>query len=103
MKRLRKILNRSEEWKHWQEDFPSLTSTTTHMAGKIQQALQSAIKTRDAYLKAAYNVIDEVTRTYAKSCGLRVQDKYNGMVLVQRIFESSKLDAAFSPSVLSAY
>lgn len=93
IKRLRKMLNRPEEWKHWHEDYPSLTSTTTDMADEIQRALKSAIETRDAYLKAAYKDINEVTQTYAKRCGVQVQDEYDGMVLVQRTFRESELAA----------
>ena len=96
--RLRKILNRPEEWKHWQEDYPSLTSTTNNIAVEIQQSLQSAIETRDTYLKAAYNDINEVIQTYAKNCGVPVEDEYDGIVLVQRIFvkKNTLLDFAVS-------
>jgi hypothetical protein len=54
------------------------------MAGKIQQALQSAIETRDAFLQAACNHMNEVIQTYAEKSGFLVQDDYDGIVLIER-------------------
>ncbi|KAH8734140.1 hypothetical protein BGZ61DRAFT_566473 [Ilyonectria robusta] len=72
---IRKALNRPKEWEHWHEDYPSLTSTTKGIATDVQQALQSAVEARDAYLRAAYSVIPEVIQMYAESNGCRA--KYN--------------------------
>lgn len=70
------------------------------MAGKTRQALQSAIKTRDDYLKAAYKNVNDATQIYAKSCDLQIQDQYDGRVLVSRVFQSSRLDDAVNAMLL---
>ncbi|KAK8122844.1 hypothetical protein PG984_011514 [Apiospora sp. TS-2023a] len=94
-----KINARRRQRNKWlDEDFPHLTSIATEIAEDIEQCLQRAICTRDAYLVAAYEVMDEVARESAAQAGIDINDRHDNQLLIERSFESRnvELDVAFN-------
>ncbi|KAK8071944.1 hypothetical protein PG996_005292 [Apiospora saccharicola] len=93
-----KNFNSRQEGKSLEYSFSHLTSITTEITADIERCLKWAICTRDAYLKAAYDVMDVVARASAAQAGIRINDCHDNQLLIGRIFETRNvlLDAAFN-------
>ncbi|KAK7985466.1 hypothetical protein PG988_003088 [Apiospora saccharicola] len=76
----------------------NFNSRQEEITADIERCLKWAICTRDAYLKAAYDVMDVVARASAAQAGIRINDCHDNQLLIGRIFETRNvlLDAAFN-------
>ncbi|KAI2462875.1 hypothetical protein F4781DRAFT_162605 [Annulohypoxylon bovei var. microspora] len=68
------------------EEYSYLISIMTEITEEVRQALREAFAVRDGFLVAACRVIDNLALLSAKKHQIKVMDKYQGNILVERIF-----------------
>lgn len=76
-------------WKPWHE-YWYLQIRTTEIGGKVREALEVAVATRDSFLVAACSVMNEVVLDFARERGIEVHDRIQDGTLLQREFVELK-------------
>jgi hypothetical protein len=95
---LRKRLDQTSEWKPWKDylrlkywkpkdEYALLTDTVCLLGTRMGEALQSAILTRDGFISRATEEMNSMALDFAEDTGFKVQDKWGGNMLVERIFK----------------
>lgn len=78
-------------WEPWHE-YWHLQIRTSEIGGKVREAFEVAITTRDSFLMAACNIMNEVIVAFARERGIEMHDKIRDGILLQREFVGPKED-----------
>ncbi|KAL2204646.1 hypothetical protein CC79DRAFT_1335307 [Sarocladium strictum] len=95
---LRRRLDQTGEWKPWKDhsrpktwkprdEYTFLTQRVRELGTGVGDTLQSAIQTRDGFISEATNEMNSIVLDFARDTGFKVQENWEGNMLVERIFK----------------
>lgn len=70
------------------KEYPKLISTVKEITCEVKQTIHEAFEVRDRFFEASCHIIDGIASVSATKSDIRVNDRYEGIILVERKFIS---------------
>jgi hypothetical protein len=85
---LDKLFRSSKVLDHWSDKYPHLVINMEGIKTSIQKALECGKSTRDEFLKATFEILNEIAHNIARELKFEVHDTFSEDVLVERRFQT---------------